>query len=235
MSLIIDILIIAAALISVILGISRGFIKSVSHFLSLIIALVMTVSFTQPVAEYISELFINESVSDYAESEVEKVLPQNGGEEHLNTLFSETPEVFSELAERFGVGLDSLIGIFEGGADKDSSLLERLGEAIAKPTVDALSSVVAAILVFVATLIVLGIVFAILNKIFSLPVLKTLNKLLGFVFGVASAVISCFVIANAAYALNGALASFNANVFNPGVIDGSIILKFFAENGLIVL
>ena len=84
-----------------------------------------------------------------------------------------------------------------------------------------------------AALIALKLITFILDLICRLPVLATLNSLLGFVFGLANALIGAWVITNLAVGLTHALNAVKPDIFNQSVIDGSIIVKFFCDQSLV--
>ena len=235
MSLIIDLIIILAAIAAVYLGISRGFVRSVMHFSSLILALIAVFIFTNPVSSWLNQSFIKSGVSDIIEDSLSGIV--TAGENHfeLSKIFSDRPKALDEIAERFDVDLDALEKFYTdtltGSSENDA--LGALSEEIAYPTSKAISNVLAVIIVFIAALLILKFITFIIDRICRLPVLNKLNKFLGFLFGIASAVITAWVIANVSVGVISAFESINENVFNQSVIDGSVILQFFYKNSLI--
>lgn len=237
MSLVFDIIIILAAVAAIYRGISKGFIKSVMHFASIIIALVCVYYFTQPVATWIGEQFVNDSVTSITENALGGII--NAGSERLDieTVLADRPAALTEIAQRFSCDLDELTQYYNSALSNESTdtAITNLSAKIAAPAADAISSVLAAILVFVAAMIACAIVTWALDLIFKLPVLKQLNKVLGTVFGILSAALTVWVLANISVGLIGALESVRADLFNESVIDHSIILNFITENDFLLI
>lgn len=236
MSLIIDLLIIIAAVAAIYLGIVRGFIKSVMHFASLILALIAVFVFTAPVSNWLNETFIEERVSSITEESLTGIV--DAGVEHLKLqkVLEDRPDALVDVTERFSVDIDELVSYYsEFLIDLAESIaIDELAIKLADPTAAALSSVLAAIAVFAAAMIVLKLLTWILDMICRLPVLNKLNTFLGFLFGVGSALVTSWVIANMSVGLITAMESINGDIFNQSVIESSIILRFFYNNSLIL-
>ena len=237
MSLVFDIIIVLAAIAAICRGISKGFIKSVMHFASIIVALVCVYYFTQPVAAWLGEQFVSDSVTSITEESLGGIV--NAGSERLDidTVLSDRPDALTEIAERFSCDLDELTQYYKGFLANESTdtAISELSAKIAAPAVNAISSVLAAILVFVAAMLACAIITWVLDLIFKLPVLKQLNKVLGTVFGLLSAVLTVWVLANISVGLIGALESVRADLFNDSVIEHSLILKFITENDFLLI
>ena len=237
MSLVIDIILILAAVAAIYLGIVRGFVKSVMQFASLILATAAVMLFSAPVSAWLNETFISDKVSEFAEESLEGVVGDSEIVFDIHRLLGDSKPVLDGIAERFSVNIDALI---EGCEAELASLTEKealskLSRAVAEPASIAISDVAAAIIVFVAALIILAILTYVLDLICRLPALEKLNTFLGFLFGVASAAITAFVLAKISIGLISSLEIVNPTVFNSTVIDGSLILRFFVNNGLILL
>ena len=83
-------------------------------------------------------------------------------------------------------------------------------------------------------LIILKIIVFLLELLCHIPVLKRLNKFLGLLFGIASAFVSLFIVANLTVGLIHALESMNDSLFNQAAIDGSFILRLLYSCNLIL-
>lgn len=236
MSLIIDLIIIAAAVASIYLGLQRGFIKSVMSFLSLLIAIAAVFVFIDPVSDWFNERVVSSRVDDIVEDSLESLV--NAGEQQLGLtkLFDDRPDALVEIAERFSFDIDAVEDYYRAELEAlpDSEAFAGLVRHIAEPTAAAISDVAAALGIFIAALIVLHLVTFILDLICRLPVLRILNRALGFLFGVGSALVSSWVISNIAVGFINAMNTIDSSIFNQSVIDGTIILRFFYNNSLIL-
>ncbi len=235
MSLIIDLIIIIAAIAAVYLGISRGFIRSVMHFSSLILSVLAVYFFTSSFAGWIGETFIEGKISEDVEASISSIITAGEEKLKLDVIFSERPEAFTKIAEKFSFDLDELENYYNEALSgfTDSAAIEDMAEKIASPAVAAISNVIAAIIIFIVSMLALHFITFLLDMICRLPVLKTLNKFLGLLFGVGSALVTSWIIANIAMGLISALESINGDIFNETVVDSSVVLRFLANNGLI--
>ena len=67
--------------------------------------------------------------------------------------------------------------------------MTEISKAIAAPSASAMSNVVSYFIIFVAALIILKIITIVLSAVFELPVLRTLNRTAGLVFGILCALV----------------------------------------------
>ncbi len=236
MSLIIDLILILVAAGAIYLGISRGFIRSVMHFSSLIIAIGAVYFLTQPLSLWINENFVAGKISAEVESSISAIVSAGEEKLQLDMVLEKRPEALTKIAERFSINLDEIEQYYSDVLSSlaDSIAIENISEKIASPTAEAISNIIAAIVIFIAALLVLKLIVFLLELLCHIPVLKRLNKFLGFVFGIASAFVSLFIIANLSVGLIHALESMNGNLFNQSVIDGSFILRFLYRCNLIL-
>ncbi len=243
MSLIIDGLLIVAAAACLYLGITRGFIRSVMGFASILIAIGITFLFTGPVSVWVEERFVGDWVSSIVDDAIAGIAGAgtdsgSGGENQaLSSLIEDRPAALETLGERFGFSFDEIEQAYTSLLDGSHSegMREALAAQIASPTASAISHVLAAIGLFLVSLLILKIAVFVLDLIFRLPLLKTLNTLLGLLFGAASAALSGWVICNMAVGLIRALEAVKPEYFNEAVITGSVILKYVHAQGWLLI
>lgn len=236
MSLVIDIIIILAAVASVYGGIVRGFVKSASGFISLILALTATYMFASPAAEWLDRNAVSERVGAIVSDSITSIVTAGEQKLALADIFADRPEALDSIASRFGFDPDEVGEYYSDKlAEKtDSEAIEKLSDYIAAPTSAAISRVLAAAGVFLIALIALKFAFFILDLICRLPVLDQLNTLLGLIFGILSAIVFAWAISNIAVGVIRAFSTIRGDIFNQTVIDGSVILKFFYQKGFIL-
>ena len=234
MSLFLDILIIIVAIMAIYSGISHGFVKSVMGFVSLILAITAAFVFTPKVSELYNEKFVSGWVDGIVETSLDELVTAGGQRLELSKVFDDKPDALRSVAERFGIDLDEIEAFYlEISPADDSSAIKSLSEHIASPTAKAISNILAAISILLVAIILLKFITFILDLICRLPVLSTLNALLGFVFGLANALVCAWTISNIAVGLMSALNAIKPDIFNQSVIAGSIIVKFFCDQSLV--
>ncbi len=235
MSLFIDLIITVCAILAIYLGIKRGFIRSVMQFLSIIVAIIAVVILTEPVSAWLCDAFVAEKVTALTEDSLEGIVGKTEEIFDLDRLLGDSLEILTDIAERFSVDIETLIEESRNSltALTEKQALKTMSESIASPTADAISTVLAVILVFVVTMVVMFIISRILEFVCRIPALKKLNTFLGFLFGVCSAALTILVLSNIAVGLVTSLEAVNSLVFNETVIDSSLILRFITANNLI--
>ncbi len=100
---------------------------------------------------------------------------------------------------------------------------------------DMKSTVVAYLLVFSASYIILTVIAFVLDKLCELPFLHAANKLLGFALGVASAYVMLCV---ASATLNVFLSYAGEQLFgqtNQNIVDSTVVYKFFSNANIFPL
>ena len=235
MSLFLDILIIIVAIAAIYSGISRGFVKSVMGFVSLILAIIAAFTFTPKVASIYEEKFVSGWVDGIVKTSLTDLVSAGGQKLELSKIIDDRPDALEAIASRFGFDLDEIVSYYlEIQPENDSAAIESLAKRISSPTSEAISRVLAAISIFFGALILLKLLTVLLDLICRLPVLSTLNRFLGFLFGLASAAVGSLAIANLAVGLIKALNAVKPEFFNQSVIDGSVIVKFLYDQSLII-
>ncbi|PWM26833.1 MAG: hypothetical protein DBX36_03750 [Oscillospiraceae bacterium] len=227
MSLAIDIILAVIIILPVILGIKRGFVKTVMGLVSVLIAICASYILTP----YLSPLCRNKIVEPYmrtpVESQIESMLDASGetfDTESLENL-SEIPDVVKNICDTFGIDIQDIKSNEE--IDKqspDQSISDHITELILSRT----AYIIAFISVFIAAAIVLRIITIILCAICKMPILNSINRIAGAVFGFCFGGISAFVIAKLLILLLPTLVSVNPELFG-GAAEQSVLLKLIGN------
>ncbi len=231
MSLIFDGIILIAVIIAIVMGAKRGFVKSIMGICTLIAAMFVAFAFTPTVSSYIENSTAVQEITDGI-TETLQSLSQSGENTYdLTRLFDDMPDSFKQILERYGVDASELEDTANPKAEADDSDVGDLASLIAGPVARAISGVLAFLALFVATVIILKILTWILDLLFQLPVLKTANTLLGLLIGIVSAVVWAWVLSSLSVIFISAMSSVSPETFGPSLIDNTVILKFFADDG----
>ena len=103
--------------------------------------------------------------------------------------------------------------------------VKKVAEFIADPIADSISSTIAFVSIFVGVFIVLSILTKTVDTVFHLPVLNSVNKLFGLLFGGVEALILVIFICNAGSALILAFGSLDSSTFGQNLLDSTFIMK----------
>lgn len=233
MSLILDIIVIVVAVVAVTSGIRRGFIKSFMSLVSTLVAFVAAWVFTPTVSALLSAKVFSAPITGSVRSTLMSLLTHNGEGYDLSKLFEDFPEAFSQLISKFGADSASLKAEYGSNSAASTEVVDKLAQKISDPIVSLVSNVVAFIGLFVVALILLFIITAIIEFFAKLPVIRSANKLLGFVFGLLSAAFSVILLCKLFPPVISMLEPFNPEWFNDGVIQKTLIVKRVAELNLL--
>ena len=88
-------------------------------------------------------------------------------------------------------------------------------------------------LVFVAAYVILLLIGALINKIFSLPGLKTVNRFLGFLLGIGSAYIIMRFAAAVICLFPEIVGAENALYTASQLRNGTVVYRFFSDYGIL--
>ena len=232
MSLVIDILLIAVAVLCIWLGCVRGFIKSVMSFGSLLIALLITLSFHDPLAGFINDRFVEPAVTNGIRTGISDMIQAGTKQLDLKEMVANTPEAFRSILERFNCDPEGLAEYYDKELDHlgEEEALDGLSKKIGAPTAAGISKIIAIVALFIVSYLILKLITMLLDLIFKLPILKTLNTFFGAVFGVLSALLTVWILSNVILGLIGPLGSLNPGLFNQSTVDNSILLKYISEH-----
>lgn len=211
-SLIYDIVIAAVLLLTVYLGWRKGLILSVAGLLSVFVALLGAAWFSNLLTVPVSHLIlpgVEKAIRGYVEiaaSSASKELGALGGGELLEYL-RESPVLrgFAEAVKE-ALGTDAVQSVNE--------LIAAAAEYVAMKLVHA----VLFVLIFVVVLILWSVLAHTLDFASRLPVLNTMNRLGGAVFGLLKGGLLVFIVV---WLLGDRLAS-------PEVMEKTKLLRFFA-------
>ncbi len=188
----------------------RGFVRTVFDFGSLIAAIIVAKIFSPVVSEFFYDSLysrISSTLSSALESLLDKgELPQNLEIDSLTALF-----------EKYNIEFNNPI---------NPDTVENAAQYIAQNIVGLLAYALAFILIFVVSLIALKLVAWVLDGFFKLPILKTINKGLGFVLGIISAVIYVLIFIAIMQLAVPYLGSVYPEMFSQNAIERTLVFKY---------
>lgn len=212
MSFLLDFIIIAIIAVTVYFAAKNGFVKTAISALSFIIAIAVTAIFASPLAEALKEAPFAETVETAVTDMVkDSIFDENGLEEFVNGESDGLNTVLS-LA---GVEKSDFIEWYNSPNSEGEDVLTRAAKFIADPIIDIIAMLVAIIILFVGTQILLWIASFFLNKLANLPILRTANKGLGILLGCVLALFRVFLFC---FAMN--LLIDNASFLNSEFLSG---------------
>lgn len=217
---VLDIIIIAIALISGFVGIKKGMISIVTKIAGFILATIFAFMFYKSLARYFTvncefPLKINESI---------KVAISSQQKETSDTAESEYISL-SNIISKFN--LTEKINLEE----EQKNLVEEktLSDVVAEKITMYIMNIISFLIIFLAIIIIAAVLSLILGAIFSLPLLNSLNKTGGFAAEIILFIIKLWVILG----VISLLSPMSFMSWIVGLIDNSVLVKFLYNNNLL--
>lgn len=225
---IIDIVLVAVAVIIIVRGWKNGAVKGILSFAVNIVAAVVAYAFTPKLAALIYDNWILQKISSGIEKTVGS-LARSGDGYDFAKLIEEMPEVFSNMLTKYGVKSASLEEFASGLSETGEAALRKVSDFIASPVSTIISNALAFIVIFIVALIVLKLASKLIITLFKAPLLKTADRLAGLLLGCLNAVIILWIVSIVVSHGITALGSVAPSWFGEDVVERSVVLGFFAK------
>jgi len=214
LNVLVDIILILTVVIGFILGVKRGFVKTIAKPVKIILTLVIAFSFAAPLSEAVVEPRVKEPISN----QMQEYIAENCGNITKENIKEELPTVLKIGASVFDIDVGAL-------AEEDGVLVDKIITSLISPAIHVISTIITFVILYFLSGIVLSLAISILNTVFDVGFVGTFNRILGAVFSTAFA----FIIAW------GAAALFTYVINLPAVssaewakeFDGGFVYKLF--------
>lgn len=217
---ILDIIIVAFIAILVIVGIKRGIAATLLNLLSVAAAGLLAYIGSKLVAGWIYSAFISRTVTESV-SETVSNSAQNAeiiSQEAIDNL----PDFIKGLLSAFGIQTDAFNDSAAQAVQNNSDALAKTVDDTISPVVISVLSVVLLVVMFIVFLIICKFIARRLVRLFDLPVISAVNRLLGGTLGFLEGAAICLVAILACRVLLPYTAE---PLITPEMIDQSIIFK----------
>ena len=189
---IIDLIILAILGVSLLFGLYRGFIASVSSLGSCVLSLGLSYWLSPKLVGYISSNpNLIRTLMSYTDAAT-RIGDQTLAQTEVSALGS---EAISDILTRVNLPgpLNTLLRENLESQIFEPSHLTQVGDYVSQTIVGAVLNVISFVICFVLCLIVLHFALNFLRAVFRFPVLKQMNALAGGVFGLLRGILLCFV------------------------------------------
>lgn len=194
MNYLLDIFLFLLFLLITIISTERGFVDSVWSSVTIIGSFIVAYLFSSVVGEWICDNFVLKHISEYAYDIVESLIENNVDSYNIAGLFESLPEEFITLAQNCGADISALEAQFASSLTLSSAELYSFAESVAAPLSQTLSNAIAIVSIFLISLLIFWLVGLVVKVIVKIPIIKTLNSLLGFVFGVLKGLVIVWIL-----------------------------------------
>ncbi|MGN0551627.1 MAG: CvpA family protein [Acutalibacteraceae bacterium] len=224
MGLFIDLGVLAVLLLFIIIGFSRGAVKTLLNLLCTVGAFLFSVWAGQLAANWIYNTFIKTNLLDNMQSEILKSTGDTTAA--ASSALNAVPDFIVNLFSNFGISINQIITGSESTAENIAKSTAAAVESAVAPVIIAVISVAAIICLFIILSVFLRFVSSLISKVFKLPVLNAVNRLFGGAFGLLE---GCLIVCFAVFLIKLWAPESNAQelIFNAQNIDSSALFKFF--------
>ena len=214
-STVVDIILLVAGISIIAIGVIRGFLGSVIHLLKYILAFVLAYFLGGLLADLLGEFVFSSPVKSFVY-------------DSLYSVYSEAPAVFD--AARAVEALPSFLvsdSVLEGLGTAQGSgeaLLQSMTDAVSAPIISVVSNIFGYVLAFLLSLVGLWLAAIILTKMIDkIKLLGKLNRFLGFLLGLLTALLVLFAVSSVIRFFWGTTDFYN----------NTVIVKFFGDSSLL--
>ena len=207
---IIDIIILAVVIIFAIIGIKRGFIKEIVSLIGAVVAISLSFWLAGLCSDFIYDKLIEEKVS----TKISQTIIETA-DNSLNSIEDNIPDSLLKAAELLKIDVSSVIGndVSESLEATAESVANNLMKSIVQPMCTKFILVISFIILFILLMVIISLVAKALNVVAKLPVLNSLNRLLG---GIVVALRGAVIIVAVCYILYILASIFENGIFGVG-------------------
>ena len=234
MSAILDILIIVIIALSIFFAAKRGFIRTLLGGTSFLIAVAVALAFINPVRDYLG----NSSVADKARASLSDTLAGfvSSDSESYDPKLLEDNSAFMNMISVFGIDTEEIREKWqEWRTENTEKLRVDLEDYVSKPVVHAVATVVAFLVLFLGSLLILQLALFLLDRFFRLPVLRQANTFLGVLLGVILAAVRVYLFVALVNLLLPYGIQLGWTFFSQLDAGSTILFSWFCEHNLFMV
>ena len=224
MSIVLDLIVLAIIVITVLISAKRGFVRTLIELVGFIAAVFISFTISTPLANTTYDKIIEPSII----SSVSSVADTAAGNSvaTVDSFWNEMPEWIKNGIERAGISKDSLgRSITANIGNGIQSEAESASQSVIKPAVTTTLSLIYQTIILIVLLALVKPLAKLINKLFSFSVIGTANRVLGGVVGVPKGIIYAIVFC----LLITLIVSFTSNgflIFTGEAIKKSLFFSF---------
>lgn len=196
MSLVLDLIVVTLLVLGVILGVKRGFVRTIIEVVGCLLILFVATTAAEPVSTLIYEKSARPAIENAVVSGIGDD-DTSDPDTTVDKTFNALPGVATNLLNTFGVTPASVKKTLGDTSQQTAqTIAKQVGEMAARPLI-ALIRVVFVVLLFAIGMVLIGLLAGVANKLAKhIPVVGTLNSWLGGVAGLLKGLAVAFVVAN---------------------------------------
>lgn len=227
MNFIVDVIIIALAVLVIVRSSKKGFVSSLIDTFSMVLASIASYMVTPKVAQFVYDSFIKDSISKGFEKVLDEINVNAAINEKIDAMVASLPTSAVNLAESLGIiNLNAISsGIHMSGAIDNTQLISQVLNDLAYNVMITITKVVVFFLLFIVITLLLRVISKFLENVNKIPLIGKLNSGLGGVLGIVKAAIIVLVVCTVMYFI----ASSSDNAQLVSAIASSKLYNYITE------
>lgn len=229
MGILADIIVCAVILLCVLIGFSRGFIKSFIEFIGYFAAMIASVF----LANVLSVFVYNTVLRDIMIKKISSAITDSAAmpvEQKVQAVLQTLPKFITNGMGEHGVTTQSLGKTLSASA---ASAAPKAADLMS-PMVIGLTKVIFTVIIFVLLLMVIRLLAKAVNTVFKLPLLHEVNSLLGGVFGLLKGILVVLLLCSL-LELTVPVTQVKSQEFMQQTLNSSFVFKTLYQNNPIYL
>jgi uncharacterized membrane protein required for colicin V production len=225
-----DLALVLILVLCVFLGVRKGFAKMLVRVVGTVLAVLVAALLSGQVAGGIYDAFLNNGIQTAIRQQIPTVSAENI-EEGIDEAIATLPEFILDFAEQQNLDLEALAGqvleqVDDQAEDVSALAAETLSTQVVRPIAVSLLTLVCFFVLLIVLLIAVRLLAGIVDKVFNLPLLGTINKVLGGVLGAVQGVLWVLVAVTAIELIAGT--GTVDSLLNAQVLDQTVLTKWLA-------
>ncbi len=188
MNIILDVILLAVFAAFVFTAAKKGFMLSLLELIAVIVALALSYQFSPVVAQATYDNVVEQSLIETVELQIDETLNVSSSTAQAELILDAIPDFMVSFASSVGIELDEVKSIINTENFSAENLATELVTKVAQPIVVSALTFIFFLLLSAVLLFALKWVAKLLSKIFKLPLIGTVNKVLGGVLGACKGV-----------------------------------------------
>ncbi len=222
------------ALIIVIFAVSayrKGFLNTITMLFGTIASLIVSLTLSSPIARFVYDNCISEKVGEVVSRHMSGVTigDMASFSRNMDSLINELPSVISGMLQSgFGLNIEKWYDKIAAASVED--IASAVEEIIVEPIAVGLLRVLTFFVLFLSLMLIVNIVAAFLKGVNHLPLIGTVNEVLGGVMGAVQGMLYVFVLAAVLWLMLSASGG-EIGPVSEKAIDETLLFKHFYDIG----
>ena len=232
MSIFVDVVLVAIFVILLVAFTKNGFVGTISDIGKTWISLFFSAVLNPFVSGRIHEWFLIDPLTKGINNTLTGLVENNPNDYNLAQIFEKLPKGFLGFLEHYEISIAELEAEYGSATLASDKILAEISLKIATPCSEMLSSIIAYVLCFIASLIFFAWLKMKIKQRMS-PFFRFLDSVMGLIVGAAIGYCAVFVVSVVTYTIFQVIVVFDANSPVTAVYENSYVFKFITEFDLL--